>query len=99
MTESCGQPVLSQQKQFDSDKPSPLYVSYSQVAKATHLPSLAVSLSAVLSEGGRVSMCVLCVRAHVMEKHQMCVFTCACIVCASMRGSLKCFYSEAHCSR
>lgn len=48
MTEPCGQPVLSERRQFDGDKPSPVYVSYSEAAKATHLPPLALSLSEVL---------------------------------------------------
>lgn len=57
MTEPCGQLVLSQKTQFDSDKPSSFCVPQSLAAKATQLPPLVFRLSEVLSEGGKESMC------------------------------------------
>lgn len=92
MTEPCGQPVLSQQRQFGSDKPSPSYVCLILGLPKQLIRLHSVSLSAVLSgRGSARHVCALptlsaCVCAHAIKTECMHVFIC---VCASMRGSLK----------
>lgn len=75
MTEPCGRPVLSQLRRFDVDKPlSLLCLSYSEAAKAAHLPPLSVRLSAVLSGRGSVSMCIpVCVCVRTRADGSLCV--------------------------
>lgn len=104
MTEPCGQPVLSEKRQFDGDKPSPVYVSYSVAAKATHLPPL--SLSEVLfRRRQREHMCILMsvffFSVYDRGRQNACVYLCVCVCCVRIYERLlkTFFYSEAHCSR
>lgn len=91
MTEPCGQPVASQQTQFDSDKPSPVSVGLILRLPKQLICLHAASLSAVLVRAREAAR----ERVREAERGRRCVVVCV-LWCASMRVSLKRSFIQKH---